>query len=417
MSTKGSGCGSGTVKSVKFVEIPEVHYRSGCYEQDGNEYIYGYDNGGAGVSEDIEDEEDEDEDNIPAVGAKGEGQEGLVLRECMGIDVEAIDMDIDTYLGSPPPSAAGGEEKESKLSFKKMGWGFLSRGARKAEKENRTEVDESKDSIIPPPLEPEQKKEEKTSGFGLRRLMGFTTRKAPPPPLSLSISSPLSLAPKSPTTITTQVEEVPDQIHDNRPGTSPPVSPRKPISGPYILGSHLPSRSPPAHSPIPSSSSSFLHQPVSSRTIPTSPSNTSLNRLNHGLGGRHYGYEYPQPSSTVSHGGTTRRSRSLRSTHRTNPSLTTVTNLGMNTERPVGPNIAGTRPKGFVVGADVLSLDAVPAALKNAPSYESFRSAKSYGGRSVRSEVGSMKSAKSIGAGSMHSFKAWMNRVAVAVAE
>ncbi|KAJ3575912.1 hypothetical protein NP233_g774 [Leucocoprinus birnbaumii] len=408
MSTKGSACG-GTVKSVKFVEIPEVHYRSGCYEHDGNEYIYGFDNGsngggGGSAEDDVEEEEEEGEDDeIPAVGARGEGQEGMVLRECMGLDIEAIDMDIDTYLGPPKSPVEEHEEKESKYSFRKLGFGFLSRGR----KESRREEDESKDSIVPPPLE----KEEKTSsGFGLKRLMGFTARKAPPPPLSLSISAPIPLAPKSPTTTT--LVEPSSPLGNKKRSTSPPVSPRKAISGPYVLGSHLPSsRSPPTHSPIPSPSSSFLHQQMTSRSIPTSSSHTSLNRLQAGR-------------QTGPH-----RSRSLRSTHRTNASLTTVTSLGMNTERPVGPNIAGTRPKGFVVGAgSVLSVDAVPGPLKSAPSYESFRSAKSYGGRSVRSEVGSMKSAKSVGAGSLRSFRTWMNRsvnvgsrgdvgIAVAVAE
>ncbi|KXN87560.1 hypothetical protein AN958_08494 [Leucoagaricus sp. SymC.cos] len=426
MSTKNSGCG-GTVKSVKFVEIPEVHYRSGCYDQDGNEYVYGYDGGGPSGSDDADggdgsrdEDQDMDEDDNLAVGAKGEGQEGMVLRECMGLDIEAIDMDIDTYLGvGKAVEAEEGGEKESKLSFKRMpglGWGFLSK-SKKAEKENRREEDESKDSIVPP-TEVEQKKEEKdksSSGFGLKRLMGFTARKTPPPPLSLSISSPFSLGPKSPTTVAASQTERSTEQRKTKQSTSPPVSPRKPISGPYALGSRLPSRSPPTHSSLPSPSSSFIQQPISSRFNPASSSNTSLNRTNQG-----------RQFSMNNHGNATHRSRSIRSTHRTNPSLTTVTNLGMNTERPVGPNIAGTRPKGFVGNDEVLSLNAVP--LKNATSCESFRSARSYGGRSVRSEVGSMKSAKSVGGGSTRSFRTWMNRngvgqgysgtnVAVAVAE
>jgi len=78
---------------------------------------------------------------------------------------------------------------------------------------------------------------------------------------------------------------------------------------------------------------------------------------------------------------------------------------GMNTERPVGPNVAGrTRPKGIVMGAD--AFQSVNSLIKNASSYESFQSAKSCGGRS--DDVDSMKS---VGAGSMRTFRAWMNKI------
>lgn len=409
LSTKASACG-GMVKSVKFVEIPEVYYRSGYYEHDGKEFIYGCDTGNADKEED---EEDEGEDGIPAVGARGEGQEGMVLRECSGMDIEAIDMDIDTYLGTHKHFSE--ESKEPKYGFKKMGWGFLSRG-RRVEKENqREQEDESKESIIPPPPPPYEhgqkrvEKEKTTSGFGLRRLMGLTTRKAPPPPLSLSISSPAPLSPKSPRCLV-QVEEKTRQ-RNKKQSTSPHVSPRKPISGPYVLGSHLPSRSPSTHSPMPSPSSSFLHQQIPGRPIPMSSSNTSLNKMH---GGRQCEHQNLETLSTVSQGcGSHHRSRSLRNTHQLNTSLTTITNFGMNTERPVGPNVAGTRPKGFVIGTDAfLSVNAVPVPLKNASSYESFRSAKSYGGWS---DKGSMRSAKSAGTSSMRTFRTWMNKIGTGV--
>jgi len=78
---------------------------------------------------------------------------------------------------------------------------------------------------------------------------------------------------------------------------------------------------------------------------------------------------------------------------------------GMNTERPVGPNVVGRpRPKGIVMGAD--ASQSVNALIKNASSYESFRSARSCGGRSD-----DVDSIKSVGAGSMHTFRAWMNKI------
>lgn len=401
MSTKNSGCG-GTVKSVKFVEIPEIHYRSGFSEEDGNEYIYGYGRGSDTPSYD--NEEDGDDEDL-AVGAKGEGQEGMVLRDCMGIDVETIDMDIDTYLGNGLP-----EEKETKLTFKRkqgLGWNFLSRGRkqeRDADKDKETRrCDDEKEPVL------EQKKEKSSSGLGLKRLMGLTSRKAPPPPLTLSISSPLPIGLRSPST--SAKEDVNTSLASKKRSTSPVSPSRKPISGPYVLGSHLPSRSPPTHLPLPSPSSSLLHHPtIPTCSVPASSSNASLNGLNGSLSGRHHNLS----SASISYGNTTHRAKYMHSSHRRNPSLTTATGLGMSTERPVGPNIAGTRPKG-IIGADVLSLNAVPIPLKSAPSYESFRSAKSYGGRSIRSEVGSVKSSKSAGAGSMRSFRTWMSKVSANV--
>lgn len=395
MSTKNSGCG-GTVKSVKFVEIPEIHYRSGFSEEDSNGYIYGETSG-------LNDEDSEDDDDISAVGVKGEGQEGIVLKDCMGIDVEAIDMDIDTYLGNESLE----EEKEGKLSFKRkqgLGWNFL-RG-RKQERETDEakevkQIDDEKESV------PEQKKEKSSSTSGFKKFMGLTSRKAPPPPLTLSIGNPIPINFKP---LPTPVHENANTNETSKKRTS--VSPsRKPISGPYALGSHLPSRP----SMPPSPSSSFIYQ--SSAAPARSSSNTSLNRLHGSLSRRqHHNYS----SASVNHG------------HKANPNThgrsqsSTPHNGHLRSgslERAVGPNIAHTRPKG-IIGQDVPGLDSTtrPIPLKNAPSYESFRSAMSYGGRSVRSEVGSVKSSKSVGTGSLRGFRTWVNKVSargipVAVAE
>ena len=410
LSTKASACGS-TVKSVKFVEIPEIYYRSGYYEHDGIDFIYGCDTGNTDAKEE-EDRGDEGQDDIPAVGARGEGQEGMVLRECSGMDIEAIDMDIDTYLGTQKHFAE--ESKETKYGLKKMGWGFLSRGRRLIEKESRREQEDGmKASIVPlPPFsDQEQRREEKektTPGFGLRRLMGLTTRKAPPPPLSLSISSSAPLSPESPNALIRLEEDKIQPKNNKKPSTSPSVSPRKPISGPYVLGSHLPSRSPSStHSSMPSPSSP-LHQPIPSRSILASSSSTSLNKM-HGRPWCGHSPNSPIPSSASVCQGHHHRSRSLRSTHAPNASIVTTIfshlDSGMNTERPVGPNVAGRmRPKGIVMGAD--AFQSVNSLIKNASSYESFRSAKSCGGRS--DDVDSMKS---VGAGSMRTFRAWMNKI------
>ena len=410
LSTKASACG-GTVKSVKFVEIPEIYYRSGYYEHDGKDFIYGCDTGNTDAKEE-QDRADEGQDDIPAVGARGEGQEGMVLRECSGMDIEAIDMDIDTYLGTHKHFAE--ESKETKYGLKKMGWGFLSRGRKLIEKESRREQEDGmKASIVPlPPFsDQEQRREEKektTPGFGLRRLMGLTTRKAPPPPLSLSITSSAPLSPESPNALIQLEEDNKIQPKNNKKlDTSPSVSPRKPISGPYVLGSHLPSRSPSStHSPMPSPSSP-LHQPIPSRSILASSSSTSLNKI-HGRPWCGHSSNSPILSSTSVYQGHHHRSRSLRSTHAPNASIVTTVfsqlDNGMNTERPVGPNVAGrTRPKGIVMGAD--AFQSVNSLIKNASSYESFQSAKSCGGRS---DVDSMKS---VGAGSMRTFRAWMNKI------
>lgn len=387
MSTKNSGCG-GTVKSVKFVEIPEIHYRSGFSEEDGNELMFG-------ETSSLGDEDDDDNDGISAVGARGEGQEGIVLRDCMGIDVEAIDMDIDTYLGGGSP-----DEEESKLDFKRkqgLGWNFL-RG-RKHErdtdkgKELKKTANEKESSASA--LEPKKEKEKSNSALGFKKLMSLTSRKAPPPPLTLSIGPPIPLHFKPPLA-QTQENTTTRDIGKRQASVSPS---RKPISGPYALGSHLPSRSPLPPSP----SSSFIHR------LPATParssSNTSLNRSLSSLSRRnHHNYS----STSVNYGD-----RPHWNAHGRNQSSTPYTGPRRtgSLERPVGLNVAHIRPKG-IMNQDVPGLDSArPTPLKNAPSYESFRSAKSYGGRSVRSEVGSVKSSKSIGAGSLRGFRTWVKKV------
>jgi len=326
------------------------------------------------------------------------------------MDIEAIDMDIDTYLGTHKQFVE--ESKEAKYGLKKMGWGFLSRGRKYTEKESRREQEDGmKESIVPPPpsSDQEQRREEKektTTGFGLRRLMGLTTRKAPPPPLSLSMSSSDPLSLESPNALCQVEEDNKLQPKSNKKrSTSPSASPRKPISGPYVLGSHLPSRSPSStHSSM--SSPSSLHQPNPSRSILASSSSTSLNKMHE----RPWCGHSPNslaPSASVCQGH--HRSRSLRTAHVPNASLVTTIfshlDNGMNTERPVGSNVAGrTRPKGIVMGAD--AFQGMNALIKNASSYESFQSAKSYGGRSD-----DVDSAKSVGASSMRTFRAWMNKI------
>lgn len=407
MSTKGSACG-GATKCVKFVEIPEVHYRSGCYDEDyeGNDYSYGY----RSTDGNNDPEAYEDDDESVGVGARGEGQEGMVLRECMGIDVEAIDMDIDTYLGTSPRK----EDKEPKLTFRRrQGKGFsvgnlLSRGNKK-EKEADEERIREKEQIQ---LTNEGKEKEKTIGSGLKRLMNLTTRKAPPPALTLSISSPVPLGSKSPTS--TDVDVFGTVTNKRLGQSSPPVSPtRRPaISGPYVLGSYLPhhsstsSRSTATHSPLPSPSPSLTQHPIPNQPpLLLSSSNTSLNKFNSGT--RRHPYHH-RPSQDVFFNGSPYSKLPPVRGHRTNPSTTTAAGIGLNTERPVGPNIAGTRPKG-IIGSDILSLDAGPIQIRSAPSYESFRSAKSYGERSLRSvDVGSVKSS---GGASIRNFKAWMSRM------
>jgi hypothetical protein len=391
MSTKNSGCG-GTVKSVKFVEIPEIHYRSGFSEEDGNDFTFG-------ETSSLDDEDCEDDDGTLAIGAKGEGQEGIVLRDCMGIDVEAIDMDIDTYLGNESLE----EEKESKLVFKRkqgLGWNFLRGRKHERDTDQGKELKKTtseKEPASTPALEPKKEKEKSNSALGFKKLMGLTSRKAPPPSLTLSIGPPIPLHFKPPP-IPAQENADTNDTSKRRTSVSPS---RKPISGPYALGSHLPSRSPLPPSP----SSSFIHRPPA--TPARSSSNTSLNRLHSSLSRRHH---HNYSSTSVNYGDKSHwnaQGRSQSSTPYTGPIRTG------SLEQPVGPNIAHTRPKG-IMGQDVPGLDpARPIPLKNAPSYESFRSAKSYGGRSVRSEVGSVKSSKSAGAGSLRGFRTWVKKVSV----
>lgn len=417
ISTKGSAHG-GTIKSVKFVEKPEVYYQSGYYEQDGKEYIDGHEAGNDTHSYgNIDDDDDDDGDGGLSVGAKGEGREGKVLKEYMGIDVGAIDMDINTYLGSGVEEEVKEEEVKTPCKRKQgLGWNFLLKGWKEdKDKETRKGDDENScpASVKEQKKTEEEKSEERTSsGLSLKRLMGIG-RKIPPPSLSISISSPFPLGLRSTANGDT------DANRNKKQSTSPPVSPCKPaISGPYVLGSHLPSRSPPSQSPIPSPSASLLHHTtMPTRSIPTSPSNTSLSRLNN-QSKRHYN-QY-QSSSVAASGSTSHYTRSMQEKYRSSNPATAANGIGMSTERPIGPNVAGTRPKG-IIGSGVLDLTAVP--LKNAPSYESLRSTQSYGGRS---EAGSVKSARSAGGASVRSFKTWMSKagggfgnggVTVAIAE
>ncbi|KAJ3501793.1 hypothetical protein NMY22_g18805 [Coprinellus aureogranulatus] len=182
ISTKDSAI-TPSNKSVKFVEVPTVHYSSAGYWGD-----------------------------VDGTDRRTQPEAGVGIDHNMGMDVDSMDMGA-----TPPPRVNGGAWNVNRLGFASSQWA------------NTAEYDMD---IDPPPRIPQ---EEKNSSFSLKRLMSLSRRSSVS--TSASSSRRKSSASTSSTATITPGNFLPTNLGKSEQQQPPPTPPKPAISGPYALGS------------------------------------------------------------------------------------------------------------------------------------------------------------------------------------